>query len=87
MKTVISACTLLLLLGIANAALADINSPAGLWKTIDDKTGKERSFVRISDNNGVFEGRVEKIFDQPTTILRICAKRARVSARTSRSSA
>jgi len=65
MKTVISACTLLILLGIAAAASADINSPAGLWKTIDDKTGKERSFVRISDNNGVFEGRVEKIFDQP----------------------
>ena len=45
-------------------AHADINSPAGLWKTIDDKTGKERSLVRITENNGVFEGKVEKIFDQ-----------------------
>jgi uncharacterized protein (DUF2147 family) len=65
MKTVVSALTFLLLLGIATAAPADINSPAGLWKTIDDKTGKERSLVRISENNGVFEGRIEKIFDQP----------------------
>ena len=65
MKTVVSALTFLLLLGIAAAAPADINSPAGLWKTIDDKTGKERSLVRVSENNGVFEGRVEKIFDQP----------------------
>ncbi len=41
------------------------NRPPALWKTIDDKTGKERSLVRIVENNGVFEGKVEKIFEQP----------------------
>ena len=49
----------------AGVASADMESPAGVWKTIDDKTGKERSLVRVLDNNGVFEGKVEKIFEQP----------------------
>jgi uncharacterized protein (DUF2147 family) len=49
----------------AATACADSDSPAGLWKTVDDKSGKERALVRIVDNNGVFEGTVEKIFDQP----------------------
>ena len=52
-------------LSLAALAASDGDSPAGLWKTIDDKSGKERALVRIVDNNGVFEGSVEKIFDQP----------------------
>lgn len=40
-------------------------SPVGLWKTIDDETGKERSYVRIVDVNGSLEGTVEKLFKQP----------------------
>jgi uncharacterized protein (DUF2147 family) len=56
---------LVLLSAAVGFASADVNSPTGLWKTIDDKTGKERSFVRITENNGVFEGKVEKIYDQP----------------------
>ncbi|MFO0470815.1 MAG: DUF2147 domain-containing protein [Pseudomonadota bacterium] len=38
-------------------------SPVGLWKTIDDKTGKERSLVRISDGGGALVGRIEKRLD------------------------
>ena len=57
--------TCVLASGLAGAAAGEMNSPVGLWKTIDDKTGKERSVVRIAENNGVFEGKVEKIFDQP----------------------
>ena len=34
-------------------------TPAGLWKTIDDKTGKEKSLVRIVESAGVFSGKVE----------------------------
>jgi len=40
-------------------------TPAGLWKTIDDATGTERSFVRIVEVNGEFRGTVEKIFARP----------------------
>ena len=36
-------------------------SPVGLWKTIDDKTKTERALVRISESNGVFTGRIEKL--------------------------
>jgi len=59
------ALTCVLALGVARAAHADVDTPAGQWKTIDDKTGKGRSVVRIVDNDGVFEGKVEKIFEQP----------------------
>ena len=55
----------MLMLGLAGVAEAEMDSPVGLWKTIDDKTGRERSLVRIVENNGMFEGRVEKIFEQP----------------------
>jgi len=64
-KRFISAVVFVLLSAAVGFASADVNSPTGLWKTIDDKTGKERSFVRITESNGVFEGKVEKIYDQP----------------------
>ncbi|MCC9598679.1 MULTISPECIES: DUF2147 domain-containing protein [unclassified Rubrivivax] len=38
-------------------------TPQGLWRTIDDETGKEKSLVRIVDNGGVFGGRIEKLLD------------------------
>ena len=45
---------------------ADSMSPVGVWRTIDDKTKKERSFIRISEaEGGELRGVVEKIFDQP----------------------
>jgi uncharacterized protein (DUF2147 family) len=44
------------------AALAQA-SPVGLWKTIDDKTKKERSLVRIAESGGVLVGRIEKRLD------------------------
>ncbi len=50
---------------LAGGALADTSSPAGVWKSIDDKTKKERSIIRISEVNGKFTGVVEKLFDQP----------------------
>lgn len=36
----------------------------GIWKTYDDKTGKERSHVKIYKNkNGVVFGRIVKVMD------------------------
>ena len=55
----------MLMMMLAGGALADTSSPAGVWKSIDDKTKKERSIIRITDVNGEFKGVVEKIFDQP----------------------
>lgn len=41
-------------------------SPTGLWKTIDDETGKPKSLLRISENNGEFRARIEKLFRDPS---------------------
>jgi len=78
MKILVSSLVLLIGLGWAVCAAADTSSPAGLWKTVDDKTGKERSYVRIMENNGVFEGKVEKLLnrqpdDDPDHLCRKCA--------------
>ena len=55
--------TLLCLLTSAVASIAFAQSPAGLWKTIDDATGKEKAMVRITEAGGVFTGKVEKLLD------------------------
>lgn len=49
----------------AGGAYADAASPAGVWRTIDDKSKKERSVIRITESGGEFRGVVEKLFDEP----------------------
>jgi uncharacterized protein (DUF2147 family) len=61
-----------LLAGAAFSALAEATSPAGLWKTIDDGTKKEKSLVRIVETNGVFSGKVEKLLDPATAADAVC---------------
>lgn len=39
------------------------NGPVGSWKTIDDKTGRDRSVIRIEATNGVLTGRVQRSLD------------------------
>jgi uncharacterized protein (DUF2147 family) len=46
-------------------SMAQAASPVGVWRTIDDVTGKERSIVRIVEVNGALQGTVEKIFERP----------------------
>lgn len=53
------------LIGAAFASLpafADSGSPVGLWKNIDDKTGKAKAEVRITEANGVLQGKIEKLY-------------------------
>lgn len=40
-------------------------SPAGLWKTIDDASGKPSALIRITENGGVLQGKIEKLFRTP----------------------
>lgn len=40
-------------------------SPVGTWKTVDDKSGKVRSLVKISEVNGELRGKIEKFFPGP----------------------
>jgi uncharacterized protein (DUF2147 family) len=37
------------------------SSPAGLWKTIDDDGKTEKSLVRVTEQAGVFSGRIEQL--------------------------
>ena len=59
--------TMLLALLAAPAASAQapapVTSPGGLWRTIDDKTGRESGAVRIVETNGTLYGNIERITD------------------------
>lgn len=50
-----------ILLVAASSAFAQ-NPAVGLWKTIDDKTGKVKSLVRITESGGELQGKIEKLF-------------------------
>jgi uncharacterized protein (DUF2147 family) len=50
---------------VALPARADEASPIGLWKTIDDVSGKPRALVRITESNGSLQGKIEKAFPRP----------------------
>jgi uncharacterized protein (DUF2147 family) len=49
-------------------------TPAGLWKTIDDATQKERSLVRITEAAGIFSGRIEKSLNPNEKPDAVCEK-------------
>lgn len=71
MKTLLAAAVLLAATGAAYAQ----SSPVGLWKTIDDKTKKERSLVRIVEAaGGVLVGRIEKRLDPEARPDAVCDK-------------
>jgi uncharacterized protein (DUF2147 family) len=59
------------LAGAAFSALAQ-STPAGVWKTVDDNTKKEKSLVRIVETNGVYSGKVEKIIDPDAPKDAVC---------------
>jgi uncharacterized protein (DUF2147 family) len=49
-------------------------TPAGLWRTIDDKTGEVTSEVHITDNAGVLSGRIEKLLGKNAKQDDVCDK-------------
>ncbi|AHB74024.1 MULTISPECIES: DUF2147 domain-containing protein [Pandoraea] len=64
-----------LLGGVAKAAMAaDNNSPVGVWKTIDDNTGKPKALVTISEQNGQLVGVITKGLGPNDDPERICTK-------------
>ncbi|WP_068168076.1 DUF2147 domain-containing protein [Hydrogenophaga taeniospiralis] len=64
--------TLIASLSLAAVSAFAQTTPVGLWKTIDDDTKKEKSLVRITDNNGVFSGHIEKLLDPDTKPDAVC---------------
>jgi len=48
------------------SAFSQVSNIVGSWTTIDDKTGEEKSIVRIyKATNGKYYGKVEKLFKNP----------------------
>lgn len=47
---------------MSSAAWADNSSPVGVWKNIDDVSGKPRVLIRITETNGTLRGTVIKAF-------------------------
>lgn len=60
MKTKLISMLYLVLISLTSTVFAANTTPAGLWKTIDDNTGKPRSLIRITENNGEYSAVVEK---------------------------
>jgi uncharacterized protein (DUF2147 family) len=42
-----------------------LKSPVGYWKTIDDKTKKPRSIVKVWEQGGELRGRIERLLREP----------------------
>jgi len=61
-----------LLAGAVFAAAAQATSPAGIWRTVDDATKKDKSLVRISESGGVYTGKVERFLDPETPKDAVC---------------
>jgi uncharacterized protein (DUF2147 family) len=61
MRTLINAA-LIAAVFAAPLAWAQDASPVGLWKTIDDSSGKPTALIRITENQGELTGRIEKLF-------------------------
>jgi uncharacterized protein (DUF2147 family) len=59
-----STIAIALLTCAASAAFAQ-STPVGLWKTIDDETKVEKSYVRIVEQGGVLVGRIERLINPP----------------------
>ena len=63
----------LVLLAAALPTLAMAATPEGVWKTIDDHSGKVKSLVTISEQNGILSGKVSRIMD-PAKREALCTK-------------
>jgi uncharacterized protein (DUF2147 family) len=64
----------ILLLTLTSSAFAANSTPAGLWKSIDDNSGKPRSLIRISEQHGAYSAVIEKGLLATDTGEAVCDK-------------
>ena len=69
-RPLVAALSLGLFAAIAHAQA----TPAGLWKSIDDETKKEKSLIRVTESGGVLTGKLEKLLDPATKPDAVCEK-------------
>jgi uncharacterized protein (DUF2147 family) len=74
-RALISVAVLAMLLqaGVSPGQLAVGPTPAGRWRTFDDRSGQERGQVLIEEHGGLLSGRVVGILD-PQEAVRVCEK-------------
>jgi uncharacterized protein (DUF2147 family) len=63
-----------LLLG-TGSVFAATDTPVGTWRQIDDVSGKPKSIIQITDNNGVLEAKVQQVLiseDGPHPVCKKC---------------
>ena len=60
------------LMALGFVSVAEALTPAGVWTTVDDKTGKQRADVRLVITDGVLNGTIIGVHRQPGDIG-ICA--------------
>lgn len=60
---------LLLILLSTTCTLLFSQSPIGVWKTVDDATGENKSLVEIYEKNGLLEGAVRELLLKPSDTL------------------
>jgi uncharacterized protein (DUF2147 family) len=51
---------------MSSGAWADNASPVGLWRNVDDVSGKPRALIRVTESNGTLQGKIEKVFPAPS---------------------
>ncbi|GGC80059.1 DUF2147 domain-containing protein [Undibacterium terreum] len=60
--TLLAPLALMLCTHVAHAEDALTSTPVGLWKSIDDKSGKPKALIRITETGGELQGKIEKLF-------------------------
>ena len=51
---------------VPSGVRAENTSPVGLWRNVDDASGKPRALIRITESNGTLQGKIEKVFRAPS---------------------
>ena len=51
---------------MSSGAWAESASPVGLWRNVDDVSGKPRAIIRVTESNGTLQGKIEKVFPAPS---------------------
>lgn len=64
-------CLAVLQAGLA-IACAQSESPIGTWKTFDDKTGRPKSIVQITERDGALNGKVIQVLESPDGPHPVC---------------
>jgi len=70
-----AAFALALVAGPAATFAAELNTPVGTWKNIDDKTGEAKALIQITESGGKLEGKIIKLLksdDGPNPVCKEC---------------